>query len=108
MIDLIRDRSGLPSPAVNPSRTPKESRQANGGYTPNELARVLRVGPPKIHQWIRRGELEAINVASAKCRKPRYVIMPDALARFEARHKVETPKPAPRRRRQQDVIDYYP
>jgi hypothetical protein len=60
--------------------------------------------------WIRRGELKAINVATALCGKPRWVVTPEALAEFE-RRRVGGPPPKKerkRRKRDPDFIDYYP
>jgi hypothetical protein len=79
------------------------------GYTPRELARMLRVSPDKIRAWIQAGTLSAINTAPVKCGRPRFVILPHHLAAFENRRQVTPPsKPPPRRRRRQDVTDYYP
>jgi hypothetical protein len=72
------------------------------------VARRYRVSPDKVRAWIRRGELAAVNTASALCGKPRFVIAPEALERFE-RGRQAGPPPEPRRRmRRQEVIDYFP
>ena len=109
-IDLIKDRAAMSDAAVKPTsekapRVPKGS----AGYTPNELAKILRVSPDRVRAWIKRGELEATNNLTRRG-KPRYVITPDALAKFQARHKAaEGPTtPAPRRRRQEQGTDYFP
>lgn len=94
----------LPTPpvelrAVEPAR----------GYTPREVARVLRVSPDRVRAWILSGELGAINTAGRRCGKPRYVVLPQHLAEFaRARSAGPTAKPAPRRRRPAGHIDYYP
>jgi hypothetical protein len=78
------------------------------GYTPNELAHVLRVSPDRIRGWIAAGELGAINLARHRCGKPRYVILPQHLAEFERRRAAAPPpKPAMRIKRT-DIVDYYP
>jgi hypothetical protein len=78
------------------------------GLTVADLARRWRVGQDKIRGFIARGELEAINTATVLCGKPRWVILPDALERFErGRRGGTTPKP-PRRRKRIDEVDYYP
>ena len=79
------------------------------GYTPNELARLLRVSPDKVRSWIKRGELSAIDTARHRCGKPRYIILPHHLTEFEKRRRAATPeaRPAPRRRRRV-IKDYYP
>ena len=79
------------------------------GYTPNELARVLRVSPDRIRAWIRAGELGALDTARHRCGKPRCVILPHHLAEFERRRSAAPPPKAPRRRRRQaTAVDYYP
>jgi hypothetical protein len=79
------------------------------GLTPNELAKLLRIGPDRVRGLIARGELGALNLASAKCRRPRYVVLPHHLAEFERRRAAATPvKSAPRRRKRMAEVDYYP
>lgn len=79
------------------------------GFTPRELAKVLRVSPERVRGWIQSGELRALNLASARCRKPRYVILPHHLAEFERGRRIcPLAKPGPRRKRHQAMIDYYP
>jgi hypothetical protein len=58
--------------------------------------------------WIKRGELSAINTAEPGAR-PRLVVLPAALERFErARSAAAPPKPQRRRRRSAGFIDYFP
>ncbi len=83
------------------------ARQAGGGVTPmsdmpsvagltvRDLARRFRVNPDKVRLWIRRGELRAVNTATARCGRPRWVGSPDALAEFE-RRRTSGPPPRPR------------
>jgi excisionase family DNA binding protein len=79
------------------------------GFTPNELAKILRVSADRIRDWIRRGELRALNTATNRCGRPRFVVLPHHLAEFERLHQVSAPpKPIPRRRRRPTVVDYYP
>jgi excisionase family DNA binding protein len=79
------------------------------GQTPAEVARRLRVSRGRILAWIRSGELSAINTASARLRRPRYVILPEHLRAFTAARQVSPPpKSPPRRRRRSEEIDYYP
>jgi excisionase family DNA binding protein len=81
---------------------------ATRGYTPNELARILRVSPDRIRAWIASGELPAINTAPHRCGKPRYVILPHHLAEWEAK-RLAAPPPKPARRKRLPVaVDYYP
>jgi hypothetical protein len=79
------------------------------GHTPNELAKLLRVGPDRVRAWIKSGELPAVNVAVARCGKPRFVVLPHQLAEFTRRRAAGTvPKPPKRRRPPAGAVDYYP
>ena len=79
------------------------------GYTPRELARMLRIGPDKVRALIRSGELGAINTATVRCGKPRFVVLPHHLAEFEIGRRITPPaKPAPRPKRKRDMLDYFP
>src|SRR5262249_31108706 len=80
------------------------------GYTPNELARLLRVGPDRIRAWIKTGELGALDTAPPRSRKPRYVILPVHLEQFERRRQAATPaaRPVARRKKRSAVVDFYP
>jgi hypothetical protein len=73
-----------------------------------DVARRYRVSPDKVRAWIARGELVAVNTAAALCGKPRWVILPDALAAFERRRTSVPPPKPPRRRRTAGFVDYYP
>ena len=88
---------------------PDSSEQATPfGFTTADLSRRFRVGEDKIRNWIRSGELTAINTADVKCGRPRYVITAESLERFEkGRQAVTPPKPA-RRKKKSALIDYYP
>lgn len=78
------------------------------GYTVTEIAKRLRVGEEKVRAWITSGKLRAINTADVNERKPRYVVLPEALAEFE-RGRCVTPPPKPaRRKRKAFVKDYFP
>ncbi len=79
------------------------------GQTVREVARRYRISPDKVRAMIGRGELRAINTADRLCGKPRWVILPEALAEFERGRQAQTPaKPAPRRKRQAGQTDFYP
>jgi hypothetical protein len=79
------------------------------GLTVREVARRYRVGTQKVVNWIRRGELGAINTSTSLCSRPRFVVLPDALLAFEkARAVVPKPKPARRARPRSDFIDFFP
>src|SRR5262249_28067543 len=78
------------------------------GLTVRDVARRYRVSPDKVRRWIQTGQRAAVNTASARCGKPRYVILPHHLTDFErARSAGPAPK-ATRRRRRTCAVDYYP
>lgn len=78
------------------------------GLTVRDVARRYRVSADKVRGWITRGELFAINTATVLCGKPRFVVLPDALAAFEQRRAAASPKPARRQRKKTYEVDYYP
>jgi Helix-turn-helix domain len=83
------------------------SEPALPGLTVADVARRYRVGEDKVRAWIARGELVAVNTASALCGRPRWVILPDALTAFERRRAGSVP-PKPKRQKRTTAIDYYP
>jgi len=76
--------------------------------TVRDLARRYRVGPDKVRGWIARGEIRAINTATALCGRPRWVVIPDALAVFERRRASGPPLVPKRKPRKTIAVDYYP
>jgi hypothetical protein len=79
------------------------------GFTVADLARRWRIGPDKIRSLIAAGELDAINTASRLCGKPRFIVLPEAVAEFEQRRKAgPPPKAPPKRKRRCGQIDYFP
>jgi hypothetical protein len=57
-------------------------------FTPPELARRWGVSPAKVTGFIRRGELRAINVATHRHGRPRYLIDEADIAAFELSRQV--------------------
>jgi excisionase family DNA binding protein len=93
---------------VPPDHTPALA-EPRHGLTPREVARLLRVSPDRVRSWIASGELGAIDTATARCGKPRFVVLPQHLDDFERHRRVSPPpKPIRRRRRQPGTIDFYP
>jgi hypothetical protein len=80
------------------------------GLTVADVASRYRVSPDKVRAWIRNGELAAINTASRRYGKPRFVVTEEALANFERSRSAAAPTPARSRRRgrRPDFIDFYP
>src|SRR5690349_8311579 len=99
---MTRSRSTATEPAAGRAVRDLESGRpdptAARGYTPAELARLLRVSPDRVRAWIVSGELGAVDTARVRCGRPRYVILPHHLAEWERRRRVGPP-PQPGRRR---------
>lgn len=77
------------------------------GQTPREVARLLRVSPDKVLAWIRKGELVAVNVATNRSARPRFVVLPGAVEAFAASRQACAPPPRKLKKRTAQV-DYYP
>jgi hypothetical protein len=76
-------------------------------FSPPQLAKHLGCKVERVHNWIRRGELVAINVADSS-RRPLWRISLDSIEKFEAARSSQPPAPKPKRRkRQQNVIEFY-
>ena len=56
--------------------------------TPPDIAKRYGVATAKVINWIRTGELAAINLANRGCTRPRYSVSPEALEQFEASRRV--------------------
>jgi hypothetical protein len=86
------------------------SKESLRGFTPREVACVVRVSPDRVRALIQSGQLGAINLATGRNRKPRYIILPEHLAEFARARRVvpPAPAPAPRRKRMTGGIDFYP
>ena len=82
---------------------------ARSKITPPELAREWGIDVAKVLTWIRRGELRAINAATDRNGRPRYLIDRADLALFEA---ARSAGPQPkisrvRRRKDPNYIEYF-
>jgi hypothetical protein len=81
---------------------------AKHGFRVADLCRRWKVGPDKVHSFIRRGELIAFNVASNLSGRPQWRITPESVELFERRRSSAAPPKPHRQRRQQQAVDYYP
>lgn len=76
--------------------------------TPPAIARELAIRESKVAQWIRSGELTAVNVAETNGGRPRWRIRRDDLDAFLLRRQSQPAiKPIRRRRRDDHVIHYF-
>jgi excisionase family DNA binding protein len=66
-------------------------------HTPPEVAKLMRVSRDKVLDWIRDGQLPALNVAKPG-RRPRYRITDEGLELFKTRISVDA-RPQPARKR---------
>lgn len=76
------------------------------GLTTKEVAQRFRVSQLKVRGWIRAGKLKAIDTAEPG-RKPRFVVLPEALAEFE-RSRSTAPLPKVPKRKRAGGIDFFP
>jgi transposase len=99
-----------PSPVKSGRFTmPLDDHIPRRGLTTREVAKRYRVSNNKIIDWIRNGQMRAINTASVLSAKPRFVIPPEALVEFERSRNAAEPTPPPRRRRKRSYkVDYFP
>lgn len=71
------------------------------------VAAELNVSPATVRKWCRSGELPAeVLSVSAGSQRPSYRIDPADLAAFRVRRRVQAAKPAPRRPRMGNVVQY--
>ncbi|MDZ4784054.1 MAG: helix-turn-helix domain-containing protein [Planctomycetia bacterium] len=78
-------------------------------FTPPEVARLFGVEPGKIIAWIRTGELRAINGATKRGQRPRYLIDVADIEAFErSRQVIPVPAASPRRKRStENVVEFF-
>ncbi len=80
--------------------------------TPPKIASQYGVATSKVLDWIRSGELVALNLANRNCQRPRYSITPEALDQFERNRQVipdggESTTRKLRRRASQTTKNYF-
>jgi excisionase family DNA binding protein len=77
-------------------------------YSIKDITDRFGVGEHTVYEWIRRGELRAINVAKRQGTKPKWRITDEALRAFEtSRMPSPPPERQQRKRRDDDSISYY-
>jgi hypothetical protein len=82
--------------------------ETSAGYTVEDLRRRWRISADKIRALIRAGKLQAINTSMTDCARPRYVVMPEEVARWEESRSTAPPPKSKRRLRKVGLIDFYP
>lgn len=76
--------------------------------TPPQVAQLWGVSPEKVIEWIKAGELRAINAATRCGGRPRYLIDLHDLEAFELRRSAAPVANTRRRRRSEPgVIEYF-
>ena len=91
-----------------PARSPDRR-----NLTPPQVAKRYGVSTAKVIKWIRRGELQALNLAHRGCTRPRYSIAPEVLSGVRAGARTVVPndgeKKTPRlRSRKNEIKEYFP
>jgi excisionase family DNA binding protein len=111
LIGLFRSvAEGLAASCMSkPARRKTPKGKPSGMLTPPQVAKQLGVSPDKILAWIRKGELDATNVATVGSARPRYRISEEDLAKFQGTRQNVKPPPKPPRRRKTDpnVIEFF-
>lgn len=80
--------------------------QTDRAITPPAYAARLGIHVARVLAWIRAGELAAIDVGDRT--RPRWRILPDAIAQFERRRAAKPPAPpAPRRKKDPAITEYF-
>lgn len=78
--------------------------------SPPELAKRWGISPDKVLSWIRSGELRAMNAATRRGGRPRFLIDEQDIAAFEARRAVAAsvaPKTRHRRGEETQITEYF-
>ncbi|MCE9556755.1 MAG: helix-turn-helix domain-containing protein [Planctomycetes bacterium] len=75
--------------------------------SPAEVARRWGIKPTKVLTWIRAGELRAIDAATVRGGRPRFLIDLEDLAAFEAARAVTPPAAPTTRRRRLATKEYF-
>lgn len=105
--------SEVPDAVVNDVRTAIATvlaTQSKGTITPGDLAERWGISPDKVLNWIRNGDLKAVNVATTMNGRPRFRITDEAIEDFQTRRQPVPPPKLPRQKRRKpagDVIEFF-
>jgi transposase len=83
-------------------------RNAHAGFTTRDLAKRFRVAADRVRNWIKSGQLKALNTTDTASGRPRYVVTAESVAEFERRRAVTPPPKSARRKKRTTQIDFYP
>jgi len=75
--------------------------------TPPQLARRYGCKPTKVLGWIQSGELRAIDAATVRGGRPRYLIDEKDIEAFEVARAVTPPRPIVQRRRKTALKEFF-
>lgn len=76
--------------------------------SPPAVAHQLGCAPEKIVALIKRGEIQASNIALNPLGRARYRISPESLSQFlQRRSAAPSPKPARRRKQSGQIVQFY-
>jgi hypothetical protein len=98
----------VPDSAISPDRLLDRPEVGRGGFSVADLCRRWKAGAGKIHGFIHRGELIAINIATNLSARPQWRITRESVESFERRRSSAPPPKPARRCRRPAVIDFYP
>jgi hypothetical protein len=98
----------VPDSAISIDRLHDRPEADQGGFSVADLCQRWRAGAAKIHGFIRRGELIAINIAANLSGRPQWRITRKSVEAFERRRSSAPPPKPARRRRRPFAVDYFP
>lgn len=88
---------------------PKVPDLGQSGFSVADLCRRWKVGPGKIHAFLRRGELVGVNLATNLSGRPQWRVTRQSVELFERRRSsARPPKPNRKRRPRAHEVDFYP
>jgi hypothetical protein len=77
-------------------------------YSPGQLAKNFGITVDKVLNWIRNGQIDAIDVSTDRSGRPRYRIDVESIAKFKAaRNPRPPPKPTRRNKQSEEVLEFF-